>query len=170
MNMQQIKNKPILIPKTVLIVFGCCMLCLSTAWSQIIGFGYKNEKKGMFQATINLPLTYSKDNWIDVAAGLDYTTKNHLAPSGFSMNASAYHYLIGDDNIQASLIGLESGYLINTGLGNDTYKLTPYVYYERSLFYIRAGVDYYFREEKGYPFVSVGFGGLHIMRNMKFSF
>src|SRR5690606_19734903 len=130
----------ILPPKIAYIALCCsCMLCVQSTWSQIIGLGYKNEKKGMFQATVNLPLTFSKDNWIDFAAGIDYTSKNHLAPSGFSMNASAYHYLIGDDDIQASLIGLETGYLINTGLGNDTYKLTPYVYYERSLFYIRAG-------------------------------
>lgn len=171
MNIQQIRNKKIINNKMAFIGFLCsCIFYSQSVRCQIIGLGYKNEKKGMFQTTVNLPLTFSKDNWIDFAAGIDFTSKNHLAPSGFSMNASAYHYLIGDDDIQASLIGLETGYLINTGLGNDTYKLTPYVYYERSLFYVRAGVDYYFRLEKGYPFVSIGFGGLHIIRNMKFSF
>lgn len=135
--------------------------------AQVFNIGGKYSEKSMFQASINVPLLFDKDKPYDFALGLDYTTGNKLAPSGLQPQLTAMYFLVDDKN-KSYLVSanLSAGYLFdfNKHFDNEI-RVSPHLYLEFILMNIKVGYDYLMSSQKGYPFISIGFGGGHLFRH-----
>lgn len=141
--------------------------------AQIISVGYKYEEKSMFQSTVNLPFLMDKNKPYEYMAGIDYTTKNSFAPSGIAPQLTGGYYII-DDKHKSNILSLQlsAGYLfdLNKNFQNQV-RLSPHVYFElNGIFNFKAGYDFFMPLEKGYPYVSIGVGGLLSLRHMNIGF
>lgn len=75
-----------------IVIFLSLFSCIPGAGAQIINIGYKYEERSMFQTTINIPFLMDKNKTYEYMAGLDYTTKNVLAPSGITPQLTGGYY------------------------------------------------------------------------------
>lgn len=139
------------------------------AQAQVFSLGTKIQKKAMFQAAVNYPFVYSKYKMPhEFMLGIDYTTKNKYSPSGIMPQATYGFRMVDKDRKDYFLmIGTLVGY--NFQLSSDfknQIRVSPFVYLEFvGLLNVKAGYDYSTQIKKGYPFISLGFGGLHMLRN-----
>ncbi|SUJ29023.1 Uncharacterised protein [Sphingobacterium spiritivorum] len=156
-----------------IILFLSLFSYIHSAGAQIINIGYKYEEKSMFQTTINIPFVMDKNKPYEYMAGLDYSTKNALAPSGIAPQLTGGYYII-DDKRKSNILSLQlsAGYLfdLNKNFQNQV-RLSPHVYFElNGIFNFKAGYDFLMPLEKGYPYVSIGLGGLLSLRHMSIGF
>lgn len=128
----------------------------------------------MFQATLNRPFIYDKGRILhEFMLGVDYTTKNKFAPSGIMLQATYGYRFV--DNVKKEyffMLGTSVGYnfQLSSGFENQI-KIGPFAYLELLAFLnIKAGYEYSTQIQKGYPFISIGFGGLHMLRHFKIGF
>lgn len=138
--------------------------------AQIVNIGYKYQEKGMFQTSFNYPFLYdgSSHEWM---LGIDYTSKNDKAPSGITPQITYGYYLKDNPNSDYFIMtGITAGYQFSLHKSYENqFKITPYVYGELiGIVNIKIGYDYMLPLQKGYPFVSVGIGGLHMFRHLRF--
>lgn len=158
--------------KKILVLF---VIVLFTGYlpvkAQVVHLGYKYQEKGMFQASFNYPFLYDEATHHEWMLGIDYTSKNDKAPSGIAPQFT-YGYYIKDNPKSDYLImtGITAGYQFSLHNRHENqFKITPYVYGELiGILNIKVGYEYMFPMQKGYPFVAVGIGGLHMLRHMRF--
>ncbi len=136
--------------------------------AQIISAGFKYEKRGMFQATVNYPFLFDKEKPYDFYAGADYTTKNEEVPSGLAPQLGFAYYLV-DNKTKDFLVSanLNAGYLFdfNPEFENQ-FRITPHIYFELlSLLNLKVGYEYLMPLNQGFPFISVGIGGGFMFRH-----
>lgn len=136
---------------------------------QIFSVGTKIQKKALFQVTLNHPFVYNKyDTPHEFMLGVDYTTKNKHAPSGILPQAT-YGYRLVDDRRKPYFVmmGTSVGYNFQLSRGfENQFKISPFLYLEYSGFLnLKVGYDYSTQIQKGYPFVSIGLGGLQMFRH-----
>ncbi|HLW62959.1 MAG TPA: hypothetical protein VKY33_06115 [Flavobacterium sp.] len=153
---------------TVTIVFFYLFLG-NTLQAQVLGLGWKYDKKPMFQAAFNAPVLFDKNIPYDVAFGLDYTTPNKEVPSGLQLQVTGMYFL-DEGSSKSHLIsaGLTAGYLIdfNQQFSNQ-FRLSPHLYAEFVLFVVKAGYDFLLPLQKATPFISVSLGGGYLFRHFK---
>lgn len=141
----------------------------SSLSAQVFGLGAKFDKEVMFSANFNLPLLFDKYLPYDIAGGVEYTTPNDKLPSGLQLQVSSM-YFIDEGSAKAHLItaGVTAGYLFdfNKTFANQ-FRVTPYVYAEIGILYIKTGYDYYMPLQKGNAFISIGLGGGYLFRHFK---
>lgn len=152
----------------IIAVFALTLLSQDVS-AQLIGLGYKYQERSMFQASVNYPFDSGLDRIAGVTGGIDFTTKNRMAPSGVTLQITPYHYLF-DRQLKnqggAILIGSDLGYHLNTGQGENGFKAAPHLYVDFILVYLKIGAEYYNSTGRTYPFVSIGIGGIHGIRNL----
>lgn len=146
----------------------CVLLFGGLLQAQIISAGFKYEKKGMFQATVNYPFLFDKEKPFDFYAGFDYTTKNEEVPSGLAPQLGFAYYMV-DDKAKDFLVSanLNAGYLFdfNPEFENQ-FRITPHIYFEFiSLLNLKVGYDYLMPLNQGFPFISIGIGGGFMFRH-----
>ncbi|MDR2283646.1 MAG: hypothetical protein LBE37_10575 [Sphingobacterium sp.] len=153
-----------------------CLLLLgifsiSRASAQIFSLGMKQDKRPMFQASLNVPLVFDKGKNYDFTVGVDYTSKNPKQPSGLAPQLGYVRYIV-DNRYKDFLVSanLQAGYLFDFNKGMDNqFRVSPHLYVEyQGLFHCRVGYDYAMPLQKGYPFVSIGIGGLMMFRHLSF--
>lgn len=142
----------------------------SIATAQIVNVGGKFQKDLMFQATLNYPFVFDEDSRHEVMFGLDYTSKNNQAPSGLTPQITYGYYVVDHANKDFMIMaGVSTGYVVNL---NSTFKcqirVSPFVYAEYfSFLNVKVGYDYNTQIKKGYPYVSIGLGGFHMLKHLK---
>lgn len=140
----------------------------SPSYAQLFSIGYKQHKSGMFHTTFNHPLIFDNNKPYELMLGADYTTKNKHMPSGLAPQASFMYYIDGDRRKDYLIgTGLHTGYLFdfNKQFKNQT-RVTPFFYYEYiGLVNLKIGYDYMLPSNKGYPFISIGIGGLMMFKD-----
>lgn len=138
--------------------------------AQVLSVGYKYQEKGMFQATFNYPFLFSSSTHHELMLGVDYTSKNDQASSGLTPQFTYGYYIIDNaDNDYTLMVGISTGCNFNfNSTFENQFKVTPFVYTElMGLLNVKVGVDYSVQLQKGYPFLSLGLGGLHLFRHLK---
>ncbi|MGB6083390.1 hypothetical protein [Moheibacter sp.] len=138
--------------------------------AQVISAGFKYDKKGMFQATVNYPTLFDKNKPFDIYFGLDYTTKNDEIPSGLAPQLGLAYYIVDNDYKDYLLsANLNAGYLFDFNKEFDNqFRISPHIYFELlSLLNLKVGYEYMMPLGKGYPFVSIGIGGGFMFRHFK---
>ncbi|GEM_PF-856356 len=157
-------NKKIYIPLILM------LLSMVAAKSQIVSLGYKQQEKGMFQFSFNYPFVLNRYKPYEVMLGIDYTINNRKAPSGLGPQATFHYYLLDNANSNYLLgVGVSAGYLFdfNKGYANQL-RFSPHLYFEYGLLCnLRAGYDLLPTKQRGYPYISIGIGGLHLMRRLR---
>lgn len=145
----------------------------SLVQAQILSAGFKYDKKGMFQASLNFPFLLDKEKPYDFYAGVDYTTKNEEMPSGLAPQLGFAYYLV-DDKTKDFLISanLNAGYLFDFNEEFDNqFRLTPHIYFELiSLLNLKIGYEYWMPLNQGFPFISIGIGGGFMFRHFSVGF
>lgn len=157
--------------KTSLLLALFLGITIIPSYAQLINLGYKYQEKGMFNATINYPMIYDRHTHHELMLGIDYTTKNTKAPSGISPQLSYGYFLVDNSRTNYLLMaGLSTGYQVT--LHNpykNQFRVSPYIYTELvAVFNLKVGYDYMMPLQKGYPFISIGIGGLHMFRHLNF--
>lgn len=136
--------------------------------AQIFSLGMKQDKRPMFQAALNVPLVFEKDKKYDFTVGVDYTSKNPKQPSGLAPQIGLVRYIV-DNRYKDFLVSanLQTGYLFDFNKGMDNqFRLSPHLYVEyQGVLHCRGGYDYAMPLQKGYPFISIGIGGLMMFRH-----
>ncbi len=141
---------------------------ISGAVAQIFSLGMKQDKRPMFQAALNVPLVFNTDKNYDFTVGVDYTSKNSKQPSGLAPQLGFVRYIV-DNRYKDFLVSanVQTGYLFDFNKGMDNqFRVSPHLYVEyQGFFHCRVGYDYAMPLQKGYPFVSIGIGGLMMFRH-----
>lgn len=141
---------------------------VSRASAQILSLGMKQDRRSMFQAALNVPLVFDKDKNYDVTVGVDYTSKNPKQPSGLAPQLGFVRYIV-DSKYKNFLVSanVHTGYLFDFNKEMDNqFRVSPHLYVEyQGIFHCRVGYDYAMPLQKGYPFVSIGIGGLMMFRH-----
>lgn len=137
-------------------------------FSQVFSVGAKQDKRTMFQAALNFPVVFDNNKNYDFTIGVDYTSKNHTQPSGLSPQLGFVRYIV-DSKYKDFLVSanVQTGYLFdfNRGMGKQ-FRVSPHLYIEyQSFLNCKIGYDYAMPLQKGYPFVSIGIGGLMMFRH-----
>ncbi len=156
--------------KNIYVSLLLMLLSMVAAKSQIINLGYKQQEKGMLQFSFNYPFVLDRYKPYEVMLGIDYTTNNRKAPSGVSPQAT-FHYYLWDKASSNYLLGVgaSAGYLFdfNKAYSNQL-RFSPHLYFEYGLLCnVRAGYDLLPAQQRGYPYISIGIGGLHLMRRLR---
>lgn len=156
--------------KTGLAVVCCCLLLCYKSNAQLFSLGAKWEEKLMFELSINQPLFWKNDGKFDLLLGANFTTGNKKWPSGLQPQFTGI-YRIVDNKYKEYFFSfqLTAGYLFdfNTAFKNQL-RISPHVYFEyNALFYIKAGYDFYTPLNLGYPYISVGIGGLCMLKHFR---
>jgi len=124
----------------------------------------------MLNITANYPIFIKQNKKFDLLLGTDYTTSNKNVPSGLAPQVT-FNYFIVDNSLKDYMIyvGLTKGYLFDFNKDfENQFRITPHIYFEyMGLLNIKTGYDYLFPLKKGYPFISVGLGGLYMNKNLK---
>lgn len=139
--------------------------------AQIINLGYKYQEKGMFNATLNYPMIYDRYTHHEFMLGVDYTSKNRKAPSGISPQLTYAYFVVDNSRTNYMLMtGVSTGYQVSMhNPFKNQFKLSPYIYAEFiAVLNLKIGYDYFLPLQKGYPYVSLGLGGLHMFRHLSF--
>lgn len=153
--------------------FCLCLLLtgffgISEASAQIFSLGMKQDRRPMFQAALNLPLVFDNDKNYDFTVGVDYTSENPRQPSGLAPQVGFVRYIV-DNRYKDFLVSanVQTGYLFDFNKGIDNqFRVSPHLYVEyQGFFHCRVGYDYAMPLQKGYPFVSIGIGGLMMFRH-----
>lgn len=153
--------------KYILLIFFFTLS--KAADAELFSLGTKYQEKLMFHATVNYPFVYSKYKMPhEFMLGVDYTTKNMYAPSGVMPQATYAVRVVDKDRVDYFLMaGTSVGYnfQLSSNYKNQV-KVSPFVYLEYgAVLNLKVGYDYSTQLGKGYPFVSIGIGGLHMFRN-----
>src|SRR5690606_11741942 len=121
--------------------------------AQVFSLGGKYDKKGMFQAALNVPVLFDNDKPYDVAFGLDYTTPNKKMPSGLQFQVTGMYFL-DEGSSKSHLIsaGITGGYLLDFNKEfNNQFRISPHLYAELGLLVVKAGYDYLLPLQQGSP-------------------
>ena len=141
---------------------------ISKASAQIFSLGIKQDKRPMFQAALNVPVVFDRDKNYDFTVGVDYSSKNPKQPSGLAPQVGFVRYIV-DNRYKDFLVSanVHTGYLFDFNKGMDNqFRVSPHLYVEyQALFNCRIGYDYMMPLQKGYPFISIGIGGLMMFRH-----
>ncbi|WP_437921407.1 hypothetical protein [Sphingobacterium sp. LRF_L2] len=137
--------------------------------AQVLQLGTKLDKKLMFNATLNYPFFFSKYKAYELMVGLDYSSKNNQMPSGIAPQVT-YGYFLVERPARDYLLftGLTAGYVLDLNKEFDNqFRVSPHLYAEIKFVAIKVGFDYMLPLKRGYPFISLGFGGGHLLRHFK---
>ncbi len=138
--------------------------------AQIIHAGAKFDRKLMFNATANYAVFYKDKKPFELMIGADFTTGNDKVPSGLAPQISFGYFIVGDEYKDYMIFGgLTGGYLFDFNKEfENQFRITPHIYFEyMALLNLKIGYDYLMPHHKGYPFISIGIGGLQMFRHFK---
>ncbi|TDS11666.1 hypothetical protein B0I21_1077 [Sphingobacterium paludis] len=146
------------------------VLQVNKSQAQIVSLGYKQQQKPMVQVSLNYPFILSAYSPFEFMVGVDYTTKNKAVPSGFVPQTTLHYYLVDSKRYNYLLaVGAGAGYMFDFNSNHENQiRISPHLYLEYSaILNLRVGYDVMFPNNRGYPFISIGIGGLHGFRHMK---
>ncbi|KGE16174.1 hypothetical protein [Sphingobacterium deserti] len=124
----------------------------------------------MMQVSLNYPFVLSAYRPFEFMVGIDYTTKNREVSSGLVPQATLHYYLIDDSSNNFLLgVGTGAGYMFDFNTNrNNQIRINPHLYFEYgTILNLRVGYDVMFPNKRGYPFLSIGLGGFHGIRHLK---
>jgi hypothetical protein len=140
------------------------------AHGQILSLGVKWEEKLMGEASANLPVFWKNDSKFDLMLGVNYTTPNKEFPSGLQPQVTGMYRIVSGEYKDYFLsFNLTSGYLFDFSSEFDhQFRFSPHLYFEYLGFLnLKVGYDYVMPLEKGYPFISIGLGGLYMFKDFR---
>lgn len=138
------------------------------AFAQLVGVGaqYVDPKAGenavQFQANLSFPVWTAKNPLnVYMSSGVDYTGGSSPV-SGINFKPVQLSSYISEDWFNSSkmtfMVGADAGYLVNHRHGKDGIVLTPHIYLEYSIFYLKSGWDFNVTGHKDQFFIRLGVG------------
>lgn len=123
---------------------------------------FDGDNKFQFNASASVPYMNSLEDrtcWI-LSGGVDYLSGSSTV-SG--LNVKPAQFAITSSNIfgmkkYTIMLGADAGYNFNFNHGNDGIILTPNIYMDYKMFYMKTGYDYNTFHNEGQFFVRLGMG------------
>lgn len=138
-----------------------------TCMGQILGMGgqwtrYEGGNRWQFNASASLPFYNNIGEntcWL-ISSGVDYLSGSstvsglNIKPAQFAITSSD----IFSVKKYTIMLGTDAGYNFNFNHGNNGIILTPNIYFDYKMFYVKAGYDYNIVHNEGQFFVRAGVG------------
>lgn len=142
-------------------------------YGQLIGLGgqYSEGANGQFVTSMAFP-TFHQKNKLNtfVSSGLEFTTSGGAKMSGLHLKPIQIKSFLSEDlfnnNPYTILVGVDGGYLFDFRRGRQNgIVITPNVYVDYKMFFIKAGYDFDVTNGQNQFFVRAGVGlGLGVLK------
>lgn len=142
-----------------------------------VGGQYAQKSDGQFFTSFSYPV-YKKKNALNsfIASGVEYTTYGGAKLSGLNLKPIQINTFFGERFFNTTkytfMMGVDAGYLFNLPKGHkDCIVVTPNIYFDYKLFFVKAGYDFDLFNGKNQFFVRAGvcfgMGALKMIPNTK---